>query len=83
MALYIPHSIFHLTRLLYVRPETFGPCYVRHNFGSGIMLSQDLSVSCLETGDCKSWTMHTFNIACRSVLYKNTYVSADFIRKLA
>ena len=28
MALYIPHSIFHLERLLYVRPETFGPYYV-------------------------------------------------------
>ena len=25
MALYIPHSIFHLVRLLYVRPGTFGP----------------------------------------------------------
>jgi hypothetical protein len=25
MALYIPHSIFHLARLFYVRPETFGP----------------------------------------------------------
>ena len=25
---YIPHSIFHLARLLYVRPETFGPYYV-------------------------------------------------------
>ena len=25
MALYIPHSIFHLARLLYVRLETFGP----------------------------------------------------------
>ena len=29
MALYIPHSVFHLARLLYVRPETFGPYYVR------------------------------------------------------
>ena len=29
MALYIPHSIFHLARLLYARPETFGPYYVR------------------------------------------------------
>ena len=29
MALYIPHSILHLARLLYVRPETFGPYYVR------------------------------------------------------
>ena len=28
MALYIPHSILHLARLLYVRPETFGPYYV-------------------------------------------------------
>ena len=28
MALYIPHSIFHLARLLYVTPETFGPYYV-------------------------------------------------------
>ena len=28
MALYIPHNIFHLARLLYVRPETFGPYYV-------------------------------------------------------
>ena len=28
MALYIPHSIFLLARLLYVRPETFGPYYV-------------------------------------------------------
>ena len=27
-ALYIPHRIFHLARLLYVRPETFGPYYV-------------------------------------------------------
>jgi hypothetical protein len=25
MALYIPRSIFLLARLLYVRPETFGP----------------------------------------------------------
>ena len=28
MALFIPHSIFHLVRLLYVRPETFGPYYI-------------------------------------------------------
>ena len=28
MALYIPHSIFNLARLLYVRPEIFGPYYV-------------------------------------------------------
>ena len=29
MALHTPHSIFHLARLLYVRPVTFGPYYVR------------------------------------------------------
>ena len=28
MALYIPRSIFHLVRLLYIRPETFGPTHV-------------------------------------------------------
>ena len=28
MALYIPHSILHLARLSYVRPENFGPNYV-------------------------------------------------------
>ena len=32
MALYIPHSIFHLARLLYDRPETFGPYYVVLSF---------------------------------------------------
>ena len=31
MALYIPHSIFHLARLLYVRPESFGPYYIHNN----------------------------------------------------
>ena len=28
MALYIPHGIFHLARLLYDRTETFGPTLV-------------------------------------------------------
>jgi len=31
MALCIPRSIFHLARLLYVRPETFGPTLVPHS----------------------------------------------------
>ena len=34
MALYIPHSIFHLARLLYVKPETFGPYYVFSSYAS-------------------------------------------------
>jgi hypothetical protein len=28
--IYIPHSIFHLVQLLYVRLETFGPTLIRH-----------------------------------------------------
>jgi len=28
MALYIPQSILHLARSLYVRPETYGPTYL-------------------------------------------------------
>ena len=34
MAPYIPHRIFNLARLLYVRPETFGPYYVVQNHPS-------------------------------------------------
>ena len=45
MALYIPHSIFHLARLLYVRPETFGPYYVRY---------------CEQTPCCKRFRVHKF-----------------------
>ena len=37
MALYIPHSIFHLARLLYVRPETFGPYYVHREHSTNVM----------------------------------------------
>ena len=50
MALYVPHSIFHLARLLYVRPETFGPYYVCYSFlwGTGgstpVLLPRTLSV---------------------------------------
>jgi hypothetical protein len=28
MALYIPRGLFHLARLFFVRPDTFGPYYV-------------------------------------------------------
>ena len=40
MALYIPHSIFHLARLLCVKPETFGPYYVElpRNLIFGVLL---------------------------------------------
>ena len=42
MALYIRHSIFHLERLLYVRPETFGPYHVASN---GVVVNEG-SVAC-------------------------------------
>ena len=45
MALYIPHSIFHLARLLYIRPETFGPYYVHvrlHNVSEVYRISEIL-----------------------------------------
>ena len=42
MALYIPHSIFHLGRLLYVRPETFGTyCVVIRNL---IYMNRELNL---------------------------------------
>ena len=45
MALYIPHSIFHLARLLYVRPETFGPYYVLKT-----KVTHDMSMQALRGG---------------------------------
>ena len=40
MALYIPHCIFRLASLLYVRPETFGPYYVWFIAAGDINLTQ-------------------------------------------
>ena len=41
MALYIPHSIFHLARLLYVRPETLDPTRIMptRNYQSDLIVS--------------------------------------------
>ena len=44
MALYIPRSIFHLARLLYARPETFGPTTLVHAFLRVIVRMLDLHV---------------------------------------
>ena len=44
MALYNPHSIFHLAQLLYVRPETFGPYYAPCVDGTYSFLVSNLSV---------------------------------------
>ena len=49
MALCIPHSIFHLARLLCVRPETFGPYYV---YDSDFTTRQTDKFT--EEGDCKN-----------------------------
>ena len=43
MALYIPHSNFHLARLLYVRPENFGPYYVCASLGTPIAVVRNLN----------------------------------------
>ena len=40
MALYIPQSILHLARSLYVRPETYGPTYV-HELGPKLYIFLD------------------------------------------
>jgi hypothetical protein len=42
MALYIPHSIFHLERLSCTRPETFGPYYVLAETCSSLFLINKL-----------------------------------------
>ena len=57
MALYIPHSIFHLARLLYVRPETSGPCYVQLN-------------STLECGERSDLCRNPFSLGERSSCFR-------------
>ena len=64
MTLYVPHSIFHLAWLLYVRPETFGPyvirafvCYnehvvtERHSFLSGRTNFEDVECRRMDMAD--------------------------------
>jgi hypothetical protein len=48
MALYIPRSIFHLARLLYVRPETFGLTLV-YSF-LGVLYSVKYCGLCVDHG---------------------------------
>ena len=60
MALYIPHSIFHLARLLCVRPETFGPCYVRHAnifhyLGDGLQITRTLFIAIFQAFAAVWW----------------------------
>ena len=54
MALYIPHSIFHLARLLYVRPENFGPYYVL-NVQCKVAFAPLCIVTNIERGVEESW----------------------------
>ena len=46
MALYISHNIFHLARLLYVRPETFGPYYLYRLLSFGLQFSIIFGICC-------------------------------------
>ena len=45
MALYIPQSILHLARSLYVRPETYGPNYVTRLHDKQVKLLQTYFLS--------------------------------------
>ena len=44
MALYIPRSILHLARSLYVRPETYGPTYVSHHITREFLKTRSLCI---------------------------------------
>jgi len=50
MALYIPQSILHLARSLYVRPETYGPTYIYDGFDSELALELNPEVITLTPG---------------------------------
>ena len=60
MALYIPHSIFHLARLLYVRPETFGPYYV-YIFNCNITYRRRITDVILETAELRATRYQIIN----------------------
>ena len=86
MALYIPHSIFHLARLLYVRPETFGPYYVKRLQFSVILLTVlctllSVTVRCAKQHHLKSIRpLFVFSIRIKptSVQSNTTYVFSKF-----
>ena len=59
MALYIPHSIFHLARLLYVRPETFGPYYVCLHYCEHLILGPVFEPKRVRIGsNLPVWLLH-------------------------
>ena len=69
MALYIPHSIFHLARLLYVRPETFGPYYVQYHLNVTFLIIEVLShTKFAKTGMIRSLACHTTCISVNCLL---------------
>ena len=74
MALYIPHNIFHLARLLYVRPETFGPYYV-YSFTNTHVLYHILVSWALEKLQSKE-QCHSTDVA---VIFKD--ISRPVVRK--
>ena len=62
MALYIPHNIFHLARLLYVRPETFGPyCVCQHsNVVTALELRKRKTTDAVQEAGCvpqSAWSL--------------------------
>ena len=74
MALYIPHSFYHLARLLYVRPETFGTYYVPlHLFNFPLSLSPTCQIPVLPQ------LPHTSKFQI-SNLFSQKYVSIDICK---
>ena len=83
MALYIPHSIFHLALLLYVRPQTFGPyyvacvsshpykqCMIRHYHGYKLIgyVAGPFSIRCFVRQGCRM-SMLLFALIMNPLLY--------------
>ena len=82
MALYIPHSIFHLARLLYVRPETFGPYYVcctYLRFRYSVSLRQFSLCFGGTYGKTKSHLLLKIKAPCSSLTLLNTNLKHSFV----
>jgi len=72
MALYIPQSILHLARSLYVRPETYGPTYVDLAVVSDI---SEVTATCTYTRLHIHFVAHVHNGVC---LYNINIVMSNY-----
>jgi len=72
MALYIPRSIFHLARLLYVRPETFGPSLVHSSTRIKLFLTVTFSTTNFHKF-WRHWSLSSFNVDTNHALQAQIY----------